>query len=44
MAKGYRNQALPGIKKCIDYMKGKTVKEEKPVIKDVPPQSYKSKK
>ncbi len=44
MAKGYRNQALPGIKKCIDYMKGKTVKEEKSTIKDVPPQSYKSKK
>ena len=41
MAKGYRNQMTPGIKKCIDYMKGKTVKEEKPVIKDVPPQVYK---
>ena len=21
MAKGYRNQVLPGIKKCIDYMR-----------------------
>jgi hypothetical protein len=44
MAKGYRNQVLPGIKKCIDYMKGKTVKEEKPEIKDVPPQVYKQNK
>ena len=44
MAKGYRNQVLPGIKKCIDYMKGKTIKEEKPVIKDVLPEAYKSKK
>ena len=33
MAKGYRNQMTPGIKKCVDYMKGKKVKEEKPVIK-----------
>ena len=31
MAKGYRNQMTPGLKKCIDYMKGKEVKEEKPV-------------
>ena len=44
MAKSYRTQMTPGMKECIDYMKGKTIKEEKPVIKDVPPQSYKSKK
>ena len=44
MAKGYRNQMTPGIKKCIDYMKGKKVKEEKPAIKDVPPQVYKQSK
>tara|TARA_R110002012_G_scaffold101938_2_gene241430 strand:- start:414 stop:548 length:135 start_codon:yes stop_codon:yes gene_type:complete len=44
MAKSYRTSMTPGIKKCIDYMKGKTVKEEKSEIKDVPPQVYKSKK
>ena len=44
MAKSYRTQMTPGIKKCVDYMKGNKVKEEKPVIKDVPPQTYKSEK
>ena len=44
MATNYRNQMTPGLKKCVDYMKGKTVKEEKPVIKNVPPQVYKVKK
>ena len=44
MAKSYRTQMTPGIKECIDYMKGNKVKKEEPRIKDVPPQSYKSKK
>ena len=44
MAKGYRNQMTPGLKKCIDYMKGSKIKEEKPEIKDTPPQHYKTKK
>tara|TARA_R100001463_G_scaffold45818_1_gene94270 strand:+ start:462 stop:596 length:135 start_codon:yes stop_codon:yes gene_type:complete len=44
MAKGYRTQMTPGLKKCIDHMRGKEVKEEKPVIKDVPPQVYKQNK
>ena len=43
MAKGYRNQMTPGIKKCIDYMNGKTVKEETPKITDVPKQIHKLK-
>ena len=38
MAKGYRNQVLPGIKKCIDYMKGKKSDyKEETKVKDVPP-------
>tara|TARA_R100000700_G_scaffold26111_1_gene32918 strand:+ start:528 stop:668 length:141 start_codon:yes stop_codon:yes gene_type:complete len=37
MAKSYRNQMTPGMKMCIDYMKGKKVKKEEPNIKDVPP-------
>ena len=28
MAKGYRNQMTPGLKKCIDYMKGNKTKKE----------------
>ncbi len=44
MAKGYRNQMTPGLKKCIDYMRGKEIKEEKPNIISKPPQHYKVKK
>ena len=44
MAKNYRNQMTPGIKTCIDYMKGKKISEDKQEIKNKPPQSYKSKK
>ena len=31
----------PGIKECIDYMKGNKVKKEEPKIKNVPPQVHK---
>ena len=44
MAKGYRNQMTPGLKKCIDYMRGNKVKEEKQNITNKPPQHYKIKK
>ena len=44
MAKGYRNQMTPGLKKCIDYMKGNKMKEEKPNIKNALPKAYKSEK
>ena len=44
MAKSYRNQMTPGMKMCIDHMKGKKVSEEKPEIKSVPPQPYKLRK
>ena len=37
MAKGYRNQMTPGLKKCIDYMKGSKMKEEKPNLTNKPP-------
>ena len=39
MAKGYRNQALPGIKMCIDYMrKSKSeVSMQEPKIENKPP-------
>ena len=43
MAKGYRNQMTPGLKKCIDYMKDRPVKEDKAEIKDTPPQIHKLK-
>ena len=40
MAKGYRNQALPGIKMCIDYMRSSKseVKKQEPKIEMKPPQ------
>ena len=41
MAKSYRNQMTPGMKMCIDHMRGKKVSKVKPEIKDVPPQPYK---
>jgi hypothetical protein len=44
MAKGYRNQMTPGLKKCIDYMKGNTVKEENKGVTNKPPQVYKQNK
>jgi hypothetical protein len=44
MAKSYRNQMTPGMKKCIDYMRGKTTKEEESVVKNELPKAYKSKK
>jgi len=37
MAKGYRNQMTPGMKMCVDHMKGKKVKLEEPKVKNVPP-------
>tara|TARA_R100001440_G_scaffold75674_1_gene103510 strand:- start:129 stop:287 length:159 start_codon:yes stop_codon:yes gene_type:complete len=39
MAKGYRNQALPGVLKCIDYMRGSKskVNNTEPKIENKPP-------
>ena len=37
MTKSYRNQMTPGMKMCIDHMKGKKVETKEPKIKDVPP-------
>ena len=39
MAKGYRNQALPGVLRCIDYMrKSKSeVSMQEPKIENKPP-------
>lgn len=45
MAKGYRNQMTPGLKKCIDYMKGNKMKQEEDKgITNKPPQVYKQNK
>ena len=45
MAKGYRNQMTPGLKKCIDYMKGNKMKqEENKGVTNEPPQVYKQNK
>ena len=42
MAKGYRTQMTPGLKKCIDYMRGSKMKqEENKGITNEPPQVYK---
>jgi hypothetical protein len=45
MAKGYRNQPLPGIKECIDYMKGNkpTLKKTEPKIENKPVEIHKRK-
>ena len=37
MVKSYRNQMTPGMKMCIDHMKGKKVKVEEPKIENKPP-------
>ena len=39
MAKGYRNQALPGVLRCIDYMRGSKskVNNTEPKIENKPP-------
>ena len=38
MAKSYRTSMTPGMKKCIDYMKGKKSDYKKETkVKDVPP-------
>ena len=39
MAKSYRTQMTPGIKKCIDYMKGNKP-ESKPETKQAVPPAY----
>ena len=44
MALTYRKQMTPGLKACKDYYEGNKKKEDKKeVIKDVPPQRYKTK-
>ena len=43
MAKSYRTQMTPGMKECIDHMRGNKVKKEGPKIKNVPSQVQKLK-
>jgi hypothetical protein len=37
MAKSYRTSMTPGMKKCIDYMKGNKVEKTKETKEAVPP-------